>query len=66
MVRLPNRKAVSSTISVGGSWVSHNSFLETGFWALCRHPNYFGSFLIYGKAWEAYAQRTKKVFPHIC
>ena len=21
--------------------------LETGFWALCRHPNYFGDFLIY-------------------
>ncbi len=26
---------------------SKGKLLETGFWALCRHPNYFGDFLIY-------------------
>lgn len=26
---------------------SHGRLLETGFWSLCRHPNYFGDFLIY-------------------
>ncbi len=26
---------------------SKGKLLKTGFWALCRHPNYFGDFLIY-------------------
>jgi steroid 5-alpha reductase family enzyme len=26
---------------------SEGRLLDTGFWALCRHPNYFGDFLIY-------------------
>lgn len=26
---------------------SRGKLLDTGFWALCRHPNYFGDFLIY-------------------
>ncbi len=26
---------------------SQGKLLKTGFWALCRHPNYFGDFLIY-------------------
>jgi steroid 5-alpha reductase family enzyme len=26
---------------------SEGRILDTGFWALCRHPNYFGDFLIY-------------------
>jgi steroid 5-alpha reductase family enzyme len=26
---------------------SEGHLLDTGFWALCRHPNYFGDFLIY-------------------
>ncbi len=26
---------------------SEGKLLQTGFWALCRHPNYFGDFLIY-------------------
>jgi steroid 5-alpha reductase family enzyme len=26
---------------------TQGQILDTGFWALCRHPNYFGDFLIY-------------------
>jgi steroid 5-alpha reductase family enzyme len=27
---------------------NRGKLIQTGFWRLCRHPNYFGDFLIYG------------------